>query len=445
MQKSFSRRRYIRIISFFVSLTVLLSAFAAVNGVRAHRYKLAAATAHSRALSELCENLDSLTVSLQKGLYSSSPEMLAQIGSELSRCSACAKVSIGQLTESETVTDEIYKFLSQAGDFTAALSRKASAGVPLSPAEKDGLSKLYEYSRSLSAGAGALRDGYYDKTVSFERELLASGEEKAAYFTESANDTEQALSAYPTLLYDGPFSDSRLNRDAAFLKDKSEITAEQAKETAARLLGAKPSELHRDSDESSKIALFCFSKDGREAGITKKGGYLCYITNPEYSGAAVISEKEAVKRGLEFLKKCGYDNMKDSYYSVYDGICTVNYAYAEDGVIYYSDLIKVSVALDSGNICAADARAYLTNHCKRSLPEKKITEEKARSLVSKNLEPLEIKTAVIPTKYGGEKLCYEVRCRDGKKQEALIYINAETGAEEDILLLLYSDRGVLTR
>ena len=32
-----------------------------------------------------------------------------------------------------------------------------------------------------------------------------------------------------------------------------------------------------------------------------------------------------------------------------------------------------------------------------------------------------------------------------KGQEVLIYTNAETGKEEDILLLLYSDNGTLTK
>ncbi|MCM1543933.1 MAG: germination protein YpeB [Ruminococcus sp.] len=162
-------------------------------------------------------------------------------------------------------------------------------------------------------------------------------------------------------------------------------------------------------------------------------------------GKSVISEKEATKRGKEFLSKIGFVSMNESYYSIYDGICTVNYAHKSDGIIYYADLIKVSVALDSGAIVAVDARGYLMNHCERDLPEMKITLSKAKAALSSELAVLSTAAAVIPTNYGTEKLCYEFHCRDSKKQEVLVYIDVETGTEADILLLLYSDDGVLTR
>ena len=41
---------------------------------------------------------------------------------------------------------------------------------------------------------------------------------------------------------------------------------------------------------------------------------------------------------------------KESYYSVADHICTVNFAAQQNGVTCYPDLIKVSVAMDNGSI-----------------------------------------------------------------------------------------------
>ena len=40
--------------------------------------------------------------------------------------------------------------------------------------------------------------------------------------------------------------------------------------------------------------------------------------------------------------------MKESYYVINNNICTINYAYVQDGAVCYSDLVKVGVALDSG-------------------------------------------------------------------------------------------------
>lgn len=443
-----SKQKYIRIISFLSFVSVLLCITTIVSSVKAEKYRTAYSAVSEHAISELCEDLDSITVSLQKVMYSNSKPMLSKIGTELSRSSSCAKVNLGQLTDENMVTDEIYKFLSQVGDFTVALSRKAEQGQKLSESERSVLRKLYDYSASLSSGMGALRDGYYDGTVSFEKDistLSLGNSEKADFFSDSVNDTEQSLADYPTLIYDGPFADSVLNRQSSFLKDKKEITEDEARKSAAKILGADVSQLRQDSDENSVLSLYCFSVGEKSIAITKRGGYLCYMTNPDYSGKAVISEKEAARRGKQFLEKIGFGSMNESYYSTYDGVCTVNFAYKSDGIIYYADLIKVSVSLDSGTVVAVDARGYLTNHCERALPKKSVTLSQARENLSPELTVLSSDVAMIPTDYGKEKLCYEFHCRDSKKQEVLIYIDVENGTEADILLLLYSDGGVLTK
>jgi spore germination protein len=43
-----------------------------------------------------------------------------------------------------------------------------------------------------------------------------------------------------------------------------------------------------------------------------------------------------------------------------------------------------------------------------------------------------------------ERLCYELKCVDDYGQRCLIYVNAETGIEEQILILIEGDDGVLT-
>ena len=46
---------------------------------------------------------------------------------------------------------------------------------------------------------------------------------------------------------------------------------------------------------------------------------------------------------------------------------------------------------------------------------------------------------------GKEVYAYEFLCSDKNQNDVLIYIDAETGNEADIKLLLYSDGGTLTR
>jgi hypothetical protein len=51
--------------------------------------------------------------------------------------------------------------------------------------------------------------------------------------------------------------------------------------------------------------------------------------------------------------------MKQSYRITERNTLTINYAYSENGVICYPDLIKVSVALDNGKSSVSRARAIL--------------------------------------------------------------------------------------
>ena len=438
----------IRIISFLSFLCVVLLVSTIVFAVRAGKYKASALVSTERAVSELCENLDSITVNLQKSLFCTGETMLSSIGTELYKSAAAAKVGLGQITNETLESDGIYKFLSQVGDYTLALDKKLSKGESLSTADRKALSALFEYSKSLSSGMDELLSGTYDETVSFEKKVstLTLGEkESSAFFSDSMSDTEQSLAPYPTLIYDGPFADSVLGREALFVKGKAAITEGEAKKRAARCLDCAETELHTDGEENGALELFCFSKGEKSVAITKNGGYLCYMTNPDYSLEGTLDEKQASKRAGEFLIKNGYPNMKESYYSTFDGVCTVNFAFKNGEIICYSDLIKVSVALDSGKIVALDARGFLSNHCERNLPNAKITLKKAVKKLSPLLELKKTALALIPGKDGKERLCYELHVADKSKQEALIYVDITTGEEADVLLLLYSDKGVLTK
>lgn len=442
-----TKTAYIRAISFLSFICVVLLVSTIVFAARAGKYKASALVSSERAVSELCENLDSITVNLQKSLFCSTEPMLSSIGTELYKSAAAAKVGLGQITNETLESDGIYKFLSQVGDYTLALDKRLSNGKKLSENDRKALSSLYEYSKALSGGMGELLSGTYDETVSFEKQVstLTLGEkENAAYFSDGMNDTEQSLADYPTLIYDGPFADSVLNREAVFVKNKDAITEDEARKKAAVLLECRETQLHTDDEENGTLSLYCFSKGEKSIAITKNGGYLCYMTNPDSTLEATLGEAQAAKRAKEFLLKNGFENMKESYYSTYDGVCTINFAYNENGIIYYADLIKVSVALDSGKIVAVDARGFLCNHCKRTLPKIEYTLEKAKKTVSSLLTLKSSALALIPGKDGKEKLCYELHVADKNKQEALVYIDTETGNEANVLLLLYSDGGVLT-
>ena len=156
--------------------------------------------------------------------------------------------------------------------------------------------------------------------------------------------------------------------------------------------------------------------------------------------------QQIAKEIVDILNEKGYTKVKESYYSTVDGVCTINYSYYEDGITYYTDLIKVSVALDNGEVLGFDATGYIMNHKVRKVPDNtKYDLRSAGKLLKDDLEILANKKAFIPTNYETENYVYEYRCKADDGQEILVYIDPVTGEEKDILILLYSDGGVLTK
>lgn len=428
------------------ALCLALFILTAMNTARMKELERESETQRQKYLSELCESLDSMTVSLSKSLCTSTAEMLHRNGNDLSKQAAVAKVSLSGITDESIITDEVYKFLSQAGDYALYLSQKEN--FSLSEDEMEKLRQLYGYAEYLSESFEQISSDYYSGRVAFTRKvnnLLSQAEDEGVSFSQSFTDIQQTMGDYPTLLYDGPFADEVINKKARGVKG-DEITSREARKKAAEYMECEEGGIKKEADTEGAIDLYCFSFGDRTVGITKKGGLLCYMTDSSYAGEASISTEEAIKRGKEYLKKTGFtEKMKETYYSTYDGICTVNYAYEKDGTVFYPDLIKVSISLETGKAVALDSRGYLMNHRERNFKEKKLTAEKCRKRLSPYLSVMSCSTAVIPLETGKEALCYEFHCKDSRNQESLVYINAESGKEENILLLLYSDGGVLTK
>ena len=77
------------------------------------------------------------------------------------------------------------------------------------------------------------------------------------------------------------------------------------------------------------------------------------------------------------------------------------------------------------------------------ISEAKISMEEAKEKINDKLEIISENIAIIPTEWKTEKTCYEFKGKVAEK-EFLVYINIETGEEEDILVILETPGGILT-
>ena len=172
-------------------------------------------------------------------------------------------------------------------------------------------------------------------------------------------------------------------------------------------------------------------------------------TNYYYTDkAGILREKRldinsATDKAAEFLQKNGFYSMQSSYYEKSGGIATINFAYVQDNVTCYSDLVKVRVALDTGEIVGLETNGYIMNHAERNLSAPTLSVDDAKSKISTGLDVTATKLALVPKDSMREVLCYEFKgIFNGKN--FLIYVNAENGREEEIFLLIESEEGILT-
>ena len=110
----------------------------------------------------------------------------------------------------------------------------------------------------------------------------------------------------------------------------------------------------------------------------------------------------------------------------------------------YPDLVKVKIALDNGEVLGFECQGYIMAHQdERNIDDIGITIDEARDRVSKNIKIETEGMAYIPKDNKTEVLCYEFK-GNYDNRNFLVYINAKTGAEEQILMLIESENGILT-
>ncbi len=443
-----NRRNTVRIISFLSAIVLVLGIWAGVSSFNLAVAERELTRSNERALTQLGTYLDDISLNLQKCMYSQSEDMLSDVSTKLWRSSASAKESLSEITDGNTEISGIYKFLSQVGEYTLSLNESLAGGGSATKEQTENLNSLLKYSKELSNEVNDLIAQEENGLLDFEmiKSTLQDDAKASVYLGDELNDANQALQDYPTLIYDGPFSDHINNKKAVLIENLEAVTQEQAHKKAAEFIGAKESQLQFLSKTESNLSTFNFYNGDYTVSVTQKGGIVCYMLTSIFASEIKLSTEKAIEKATQFLNDKGYTKIKESYYSTNDGICTINFAYYENGITYYTDLIKVSIALDDGSVTAFDATGYITNHTERNIPENiSYTQAQAQKLLKNELKVISSKKAFIPTEWETEIFVYEYHCKASDGNEILVYIDPVTGQEKDILILLYSDGGVLTK
>ena len=407
---------------------------------------------YNQSLYELIYYMDNVQNYLAKSTISNSATHGAETLTNLWREANLAQTYLSMLPIQAQELENTEKFLNQVSDYSYSLSRKNIQGEKLSDEDLKNLEELHKYSMQinnvvnqisfdLNAGNMKWSDLTGEKNVNFAQQVSTD--------FNFADTLEENLHQYSGLIYDGAYSEHIVSVEKRGLKG-DKISEEDAKKKAVEFVGENNIEEISSLGYSEKAAVPAYTftiKNKNQENITisisETGGSIVYMTSDREVSVENLTYEQANEKGIEFLNQKGFNNMKQTYYLKNEGVITINYAYQQDGVLMYPDLIKLKVALDNGQILGIETTGYLNNHTQRDVSKVKITKEQAKEKLNKNLNIQSETLAIIPTEWKTEKLCYEFK---GKVEETeyLVYINAENGEEEQILIITNTPNGVLT-
>ena len=448
-----SRRGKIRVVSYLAAafLIVIGSCVSIYQSNLAYRRSIA--NSYLRAFAQVVSSMDRIDSTMQKELYVVSPEMLSVLSAEVQSEAATAQQALSSLPYANIQLEQTAAFLARVGDYASALSRSAAANGGLSEEESAGLEALSRAASQLRERLDALElqlnegDAELDDVEAVQQRLasLTTGEDVLA--GSSYENVETNFPELPTMTYDGPFSDHLASSQPRVLVGLSNISPEEAALAAANATGYRETVFSLSGEVNGEIPSYTVAAkvDGGEltCQITKAGGKLLSLSNSRAVGETAISEEEAVQRAQEFLNQNGISDMEETYRYNSDGRLTVNFAWRQGEVLCYPDLCSVTVGLDNGAMLSYEATSYLSNHTQRALESPAVSETEARAAVSPRLDILSQRLALIPTDGEYEVQCWEFTCQAENGQHYIVCINAATGAEQKILILLEDENGTL--
>lgn len=440
-----------------LSIICVLLLIVAILGVilykKQREYRQASENSYNMAFYELVDYVQNVETYLAKALISTTPEHGAETLTNLWREANLAQSYLSMLPVASQELENTEKFLNQVSDYSYSLSRKNIYNESLTEEDLANLEELHGYSTELENTLNQLSEdlnsGRFEWGELTKKGTVAFAQQVDNISKESFSNLEENFHEYSGLIYDGAYSEHITSNEKKGLTGEN-IDENKAKEIVEDFIGKdKIKELSSlGLSENATIPAYSFSATNQNdeninISISQKGGHVIYMNTNRNVNSEIISQEEANQKGKEFLESKGFMNMKETYYLTQEGIVTINYAYMQDNVIAYPDLIKVKIALDNGEILGIETTGYLNNHTQRDIGNVQITAEEAKQNLNSKLEITSQGMAIIPTEGQSEILCYEFKGKVDNK-EFLVYINAENGREEDILIITETANGVLT-
>ncbi|MGE5509333.1 MAG: germination protein YpeB [Chitinophagales bacterium] len=415
---------------------------------------------YNAAFLDLVSYVDAVEVRLGKGTVASSSDQILNQLTDVWRQSNLGKAALSRLPVRSGAFMRTSKFLTQVGDFSYVMARKRAGGQKMTDGDLATMTRLRRQAvalgkelHGLQRMAAAGNYNWLTNRTPNPRRVGQSDSPGGNAVTDNFKSVDRAMADYPTLQYDGPFSD-RIDKLSPRGLTGSNVSQAEAARRALRLT-PDPARYRARFKGMTRGRLVAYGFDlvptggdlpRMAADVSQKGGHVVWAVNTRPPGPPRLSSADAARAARDFLRKLDLPELRESYAQTVGGVVTFPYVAVENNVLIYPDMVKVAVALDRGEVLSFDALQYLTNHHTRSKADltPTITAEQARAKLKDGLTVQGTQLTVIPREVAGEEsLAWEFKCTQDN-EPYYVYVNAKTGREERILKIVSTPQGKLT-
>lgn len=423
-------------VAVLMTSTISLGVVLGIENSTMNNYGTSLENVYQKNLYDLVESVNNVEIKLSKILASKDNNMQKKLLVEVSNNADLAGNSIASLPVSQSSLSDTVRFINQTSGYTKTLAEQVAQGKNLTQKDLSSLEKIreniVEMKREINKFAEKTQDQYSILTES----LNFSGDNNN--FTLQISKIKGESVDYPTMIYDGPFSDSQTTVVVKGLND-----AEVPKDICYREVSKcfkNVANLEYIGEINSKFDTYNYKLNTTNdqelyVQVTKKGGHIITVSGDANGMAKSINLDNAKKIALDFVAENGIENGVVVWHEVLNNFAYMNIAPQQNGVILYPDLVKVKVDMGSGTVIGYDSTSYFTNHVERSLGGVALTSQQAQQKVPNGFKIIQSRLALAPIDYVGEVLCYEVEAeRNGGTY--YFYFNVNSGAEENILKVI---------
>lgn len=414
-----------------------------VESGKSSHYKTELENIYHDNFYNLLDSVNNLENKVSKTLNSTSSTYQRKTLLEASKNASEAEISIAALPLSSGDIQDTTKMVNQIAGYTSILAEKLVQGDQLLENEIQTLEDVHQslliLKEKLNQFERKLNEGYSILDASLN--IKSDGNE----FSSSLLSLKSVDIEYPTMIYDGPFSDSVVQAAVKGLAGEK-VSKETAQENVQKFF-KDAVKVEYEGETNGRFETYNFRATNSAEEVlfvqtTKIGGHILTISGSGEDGVKNIDYNAARQIALEFASQNGIENPDVVWADTIQNDVYLNIAPTQNGIILYPDLVKVKINLTSGSIVGYDAVSYFTNHVNRDVGKGSLTDERAIGSVPSTFEIVQVRWVLSPLDYNREVVCKEVQA-ENSEGTYYFYFNGTSGQLENVLKVVQTDNGNL--